>query len=237
MWILLKKEDVIKLDLKKYLDDRDKKRDITQTPGPVITISREHGCDAMSLAKKVVERISEEPSSKRVHWKCINKEVLEQAANELKVSTKKITSAMDTRQELIVQDIFSSFTQHYGVTNKNVLDTIKDVLKSYSDDGHALIVGRGGALIARDIENSLHIKLQASIDWRINQIRTKYDLELDEAKSQISEMDEKRNIWNKQLTKGGTSNSVYDLIFNRETISEEDILDMIFVNLFSRKMV
>lgn len=219
------------------MDERDEKRSLNQIPGPVITISREHGCNAMSLANKIIDHMTEINGSSKTSWRCINKEILETAANDLNITSKKVANAMDTRHELLVQDIFSSFTHHYGVTNKNILDTLIDVVKSYCNEGKTIIVGRGGALIARDIEQSVHIKLQASYQWRVNQIQNKFNLDLTEAKSQCVEMDEKRIIWNKQLTKEGVTNSVYDLILNSEYLSDSEMLEMITVMLKRRKII
>ena len=219
------------------MDERDSIRVLNQTPGPVITISREHGCDAMYLADHLMDMLQGEHSIKKHPWRCINKEILSEASKELHVSIKKITIAMDTRQELIVQDIFSSFTHHYGVTNKNILDTIKDVLKSYCNEGKVIIVGRGGALIARDIESSLHIKLQAPFEWRVMQIQAKYGLSTEEARSQCVEMDEKRSIWNKQLAKDGLSNSNYDVVINSQTISTPLMIELLTPLIKSRKII
>ena len=48
------------IDLKKYLTEQYQKtiKD-DQSPGPVITISRQYGCDAKDLAQKLTERLNE----------------------------------------------------------------------------------------------------------------------------------------------------------------------------------
>ena len=214
----------MKIDLKSYMDERDKTRDYFHSPGPVITISREHGCDAQSLANGLTKAFSAPPYEVKQSWKLINKEILQVASEELHVSQNRIRDVLDSKTENLMGNIFSSFGQPYGVSDKKVLETVRDVIGSFAVKGHVIVIGRGGAQIARDIVDSFHIKLQAPKNWRIKQIQQKWKLTEEEATSQCTDIDAKRISWNEQLGEGSLDKSIYDIVLNRQTLDDEQLL-------------
>ncbi len=217
------------------MEERDRQRDQSHIPGPVITISREHGCDATPIALRIIHSIEEMKASKRP-WKYINKQVLEDAARELHVSVQKIRSAMAPGPESVVDDLFSSFSQHYVATEK-VLETLHDVITLYAHQGNVIIVGRGGASITQRIPHALHIRLIAPLDWRAKQVSTKRSIPIDKARELCIEMDGKRSKWFEKLIHAEHNDSYYDLILNRKTLTEDQILDIIFYTLAQRQMI
>lgn len=226
-----------KIDLKEYLDERDRVRENEQIPGPVITISREHGCDANHITELLIKKLAEPIYKDSATWKVINKEVLEDAANELKLSERKIRGFMDKSGESAVEDLFASFSQHYGTNSKKILETLRDVIWSYAVDGHSIIVGRGGAHIAKHIERSLHIKLQAPRKWRISQIQNKWSLSLQDAELQCRVIDEKRATWISQLSRDLSGDAVYDLVLNTQTLQDYQIIEVILMAMESKGIV
>lgn len=212
-------------------------QNLQQQPGPVITISRDHGCDATKLSRAIAEKINITLPKKNKLWKCINKEILEEASNELKLSTSKIKDQIVTHHESIIEDLFYSFSNHYDVPDTKILDTIKEVIQLYAHQGHVIIIGRGGVFISNDIPQSLHIKLQAPFLWRVAQIQSKYKLTHEDASIQCNTMDEKRNKWNSHLSKAANGDSIYDLILNSSTLSKKQMLDIIFTALKSKKVI
>ncbi|MDA3780112.1 MAG: hypothetical protein PF487_07855 [Bacteroidales bacterium] len=80
--------------LLKYLEDRHK-NNIEEINfaglGPVVTISREFGCPAKMIAKKISEKLNEIHAGKeKQNWKIVTKEILDNAAKELGLETDKI---------------------------------------------------------------------------------------------------------------------------------------------------
>ena len=51
--------------------------------GPVITVSRDYGCEANVFAQSLVESINFKTNDKKNLWKFINKEILDKSAQEL----------------------------------------------------------------------------------------------------------------------------------------------------------
>ena len=228
----------MKVDLKNYLDTRDRIREYEINPGPVVTISRAFGCEATPVAIKLLKRI-ENASDTRLNqnWKIISKEILNDAAKELHVNPVKIEKLMDSKGESTIGSMFSSLGNFYGLSDKKIIETLSDVINHYAHQGKAVIIGRGGAYIAKKIPQSLHIKLQAPFDWRVNQIQEKRKITKNEAKIAVMEMDTKRTAWVDHLTHGKADLSVYDVIFNRQTMTDEMIVDTLINLLLDKKMI
>ncbi len=228
----------MKVDLKNYLDARDKIRDYESTPGPVVTISRAFGCEATPVAAKLLNRIKEASESRSNQgWRIVSKEILNDAAAELHVNPVRIEKLMDSKGESTIGSMFSSLGNFYGLSDKKVIETLKDVIEHYAHEGKSVIIGRGGAYITRRIPQSLHIKLQAPFDWRVSQMQEKRRLSKNEAKILVMEMDTKRTAWVDHITHGNADLSVYDIIFNRQTMNDDMIVDTLYDVLIDKKMI
>ena len=57
------------------------KKNIAALGGPVITISRQVGCNAVMLAEQIAARLNSEKSD--IKWKVISKEIFQESAKEL----------------------------------------------------------------------------------------------------------------------------------------------------------
>lgn len=219
------------------MEARDQLASLKHQPGPVITISREHGCDASVLGDLIAKRINSSfPESNKL-WKCINKEILEEASKELKLSASKIADKVVTSSDNIIEDLLNSFSNHYKIPETKVLDTIKEVIQLYAHQGKVIIIGRGGVFISNDIPQSLHIKLTAPFNWRVARIESKFNISHDKAIAQCNALDEKRRIWNNRLSNVNTVDNVYDLILNSSTLSDKQMLDIIFTAMKGKKII
>ena len=48
-------------------------------------------------------------------------------------------------------------------SDRKIIKTVIDVVHSNAEDGNCIIVGRAGHVIAKDIDNSIHIRLFAPL--------------------------------------------------------------------------
>jgi cytidylate kinase len=197
--------------------------------GPVVTIARDYGCPAKRLAgmlTSALNRIELENYSKD-RWKWIGKELLDEAANELNLKPEMVRDIVNTEQKNVLDDIILSVSHKYYPGDFKVKETMGQVIRSFADQGHIVIVGRGGESITRDIPDSLHIKITAPLKWRINQISQRQNLEISEAEKKIRDIDHKRARIREFFEKQKVDDSSYDIILNYMTIAEEDIISTI----------
>ncbi len=78
----------MKIDLRKYLEERDHMHRSLLRDGPVLTVSRAYGCEANRLVRLLIHRINElGPGALKKHqWKYISKEVIDECAFELGIN-------------------------------------------------------------------------------------------------------------------------------------------------------
>jgi cytidylate kinase len=219
------------VDLIKYMSERLTKESIKgKEPGPVITISRQHGCPAKTIAKNVSEELSNKLIARGISgvtWRYVTKEIIRESARELDVTPSKIKYVFDYEQKGLIDDILAAQSSKYYKSDKKIRTTVGRVIRNMANVGNIVIVGRGGVAITRDIPHSLHIQLEAPLEWRILRTSEKYCVSLEEAEKITLDIDRKRKQFREYF---GGKNSDYlwfDLTFNCMTMSVEEITKII----------
>ena len=198
-------------------------------PGPFISISREFGCIANSIARKLSIELTKQKQSKRKtqKWKWINKEILIESAKALELESSKIEYVFLSQQKSAIDEFFSAMTKKYFKSDRQIRKTITNIIRSILFDGNVIIVGRGGVSFKDEIPRSIHIKLIAPFDWRVKNISENYKMETTEAQKHIIKVDAERKQLIDNFFQKETDNSIFDLIFNRKTIPEDQIIKTI----------
>lgn len=224
----------------KYFNDvlRDRKT-IIQDTGPYISISRDFGCMANVIAQKLSVELTKRNKQKgiRKEWKWINKVILEEAANALELSPSKIEYVFQSQRKTIMDEIVSAMSARYYKSDKKIRKTITDVIRSIVVTGNVIIVGRGGVAFKNDNPRSLHIKLIAPIEWRVDRISKNYEKNRQEALRYILEIDQERKYLIDSFMGFDTDDSVFDIIFNRQTMDDETIISIIIRAMEQRKLI
>ena len=227
-----------KIDLAKYARDCLQKREQNKTsliPGPVVTISREFGCPSKKIARELIDAINNKKT--RNKWCWVSKEILAESADQLGLHPDEIQYVFDYKKKGIVDEILSAQTRKYYRSDKKIRNTIGKVIKRIAETGNVIIVGRGGAAIANDIKNSLHIKLIADIEWRAKNVGKRHDMDINEAIPFILDYDKKRKKFLDYYWGKTSDHSIFDLIFNCNTMSDEEIVTSIISILEKRKFL
>jgi cytidylate kinase len=207
--------------------------------GPVVTISREYGCPAKRLAgmlSSALNRVELDNYTKH-HWQWIGKEILDESAKELNLKSNMIREVVNKEDSGVVGDIVMSLSHKYYPGDHKIKKTIGEVIRSFAEHGHVIIVGRGGVSITRDIPDSLHINIQAPLEWRINNVSKMHMISLTEAKKKIQTIDTKRKMIREFFEGGKIDNSVFDVTFNYMTLDEEDIIATIIRLMESKDLI
>ena len=213
--------------LLKYLEDRYKYEvpsgEVKKT-GPVITISRYFGCPANMCANDLADLLTELEGAKNNPWKVISKEILEKAAKELGLTPEKIEFVFKFEKRSAVDEILEALSSKYYKSERKIKNTIREVIRSIGEQGRVIIVGRGGAAILKDIPNSLHVKLIAPLDYRVNGVSKRHEITHYEARKLAEEMDKKRSQLRMDLAGRKMELVDYDLIFNSEKFKVDEIV-------------
>lgn len=114
----------------------------------------------------------------------------------------------------------------------DLFETEKEILKGIAADESCVIAGRSGFFVLRDHPNHLSILIQARIEERIKRLVEKRGISAKEAEKIIKEVDAARESYVNKYT--GTSRydtRNYDLVFNVEDHTEDEIVDLIMLYL------
>lgn len=208
----------------------------TNIPGPVVTISREFGCDAKVLAALLAAKLNEFylPIGAKQTWAVVSKEILLETAKQLKTDSKKIEYVFSFERRNLVDDFLLSLSAKNHLSDWFVKEAIKKVIREFAQTGFSIIIGRAGAQISRDIEKSLHIKLVAPFEFRKQLVMKKYGLEDKDAEKKIKEMDHNREKLIKMFVKETHCEGCYDVYYNIRFLTHEQICNNV-VNLMEQK--
>ena len=230
----------MKVDLTKFLAEWYKDDPAKQIyPGPVVTISREVGCPAKSFAGLLTDKLN---TLKKVHakdrpWRWISKEILEESARELQVDSSSIKHIFDYRTRGILEDLLLAQSKDYYKSDLKIRSTIAKVIRKFANSGNAIIVGRGGVAITRDIPKSLHIYLEAPLEWRALRVSEKNNCTLEQARAYAHNMDKKRAQFRDFFQGKGNDYTRFDMRLNCMTLTMDEIIDITLGAMRTRKMI
>ena len=223
--------------LEKYFSERYKPAGALQKdPGPVVTISREFGCPAKIISDLLATRLNKLKGRRAgaEDWLVISKEILDDSARELKTEGTKIEYVFNYEKRSLIDEFLESLSAKYYHSDWKIRDTIKKVIRGFGVHGHVIIIGRAAAQINRDIEKSLHIRLVARFDWRVNHFAQNHNLTTKEAIKKIKELDENREKLIQSFATEGNCVQCYDVYYSTEYLTNEQIVSSI-IHLMQHK--
>lgn len=216
--------------LLKYMLDRGQNKPIElKKQGPVITISRQFGCGARSIAERLSKKITDYSTAKNgKEWKWINKEIVENTAKKLNMKPELIEEMFHSAEKNVLGDIVVSFSSKKYAGSTKIKKTITRIIEEYVDEGNIIIVGRGGHAITKYLKKALHIRIEAPIEWRAQKVSERYKVSTETARENCYEMDKKRDLFNQYFTSNTEAKAIFDVTFNAKTLTKDMIVDSIF---------
>ncbi|MFW6246423.1 MAG: AAA family ATPase, partial [Tangfeifania sp.] len=211
--------------LNKRLGEENSMDNTIGPPGPVITISREVGCNGVKLAHKIAKRLNKRNPEK--DWKVLSKEVFYKSAKELDVEPEKVQRVFKQSDRYVFNEILDAFSSKKYRSEKKIVKTVTDVIKTFSKDGFCIIVGRAGHIIAHDIKNALHMRLVAPLEYRIKTIMENNHLNREEAIDFIEKVEKERLSFRKSIGKVEYEEDMFDMFLNRASFDDEKTIDLI----------
>jgi cytidylate kinase len=197
---------------------------ISGPPGPIITISREVGCNGVKLANKTASRLNKKNMAP--DWKVLSKEVFFESARELDIDPEKVRRILK-QDKYVFNDILNAFNTRRFKSEKKVVKTVTDVIRTFALDGFCIIVGRAGHFIAQDIKNALHLRLVAPLEYRIKTIIENNHLNREEAIQFIEKVEKERLAFRKSIGNVSSEEDCFDMFINRASFNDEKTIDLI----------
>ncbi len=197
-------------------------------PGPVITVSREVGCSGLELAFMLAKQLN--LLMKEEKWNVLSKEIFSESARELNLHPEQVAKIFKQPERSSFDEILNAFSEKRYKTDKKIKKTVVDVIRSFAEDGFCIIVGRGSNIVAADIRNSLHIRLVAPLEDRINSIMTKNNWSRADSVLFIKKVEKERIAYRHAvLAKSSDDPEIFDMTFNRTIFPPEIITELVLL--------
>jgi cytidylate kinase len=220
-----------------YFDGRYRESILNKPPaddGPVITISRQTGCDARLVAENIVDNLNRKYNTTK--WRWVDKDIIYAIAKELNTDTQRVENFYQRIELSSLSEMIMAFSGGF-VSDLRVKKAIKDVVLSICKEGYIVIVGRGGVSIAQEIEDALHIRLVAPFYWRVDNVMKKKNMGIEAAEEFVVDTDEKRfNLIQTFMDKKPLNiETLFDATINRASFNIYETADLI-VSMFEKKV-
>ena len=193
---------------------------------PFITISREYGCGGYAVAKEIINLINKNINKSEMQWGAYDRYILDKVMEDMGLSKALAETLTNNAQKSITsffQTTFSKFPPQVAIF-KNMVKTIKIL----AENGNAIIVGRAGIAITRDIPNGYHVRIVADMDWKIKSVMKNFGVSATEATKIITEKTKERDGFIKEYVKfDPTISNHYDLIVNNSKNTTEEVAKII----------
>ncbi len=222
--------------LRENLDDLASKKE----PGPYVTISRQYGCDGYELADMLADRLKEQCKDQQRKedkvWTVFKKELLKQLAEDT-----GLTEDIIERERLSKPSLLKDFLR--GVRSSNIPDgyeirnKITIMVRTVAFDGHAIIVGQGGAAATADLSNGISVRLEASKEWRIARVSWREKLTRQAAIARIDEVEKQRRHLRKIYEEQKVREPMFNLMIDNSLFNIGQAVDMILLAMEQKELI
>ena len=200
----------------------------------VITINRELGSGGRTIGKKLTEKLG---------VPFYDKALIQSLQEKYQLTTEEIERLKgqkhnwwaDFKRSLKMMPSYAAPQLISGKTaipdfliTDDIFLSETEILKGIAADESCIIAGRSGFFVLRDHPNHLSILIQARLEYRINRLVEKRGISKKEDEKIIKEVYTSRENYVKKYT--GTSRydtRNYDLVYNVEDHTEDEIVDLI----------
>ncbi len=212
-------------------------------PGPVVTISRQAGCSAQSIAiklSKILTGYSYMSDTKTdVEWRWIDKRSFSKVVKEMIKDINDGNFDDAEKATKLLLEVSAAFSDEtiYDISDEKLIQTLKGVICRLANQGRNIIVGRSAGVILKNVPNKLNIRLEAPAEWRINRIMQIKECSQAEAAKFINNMDKKRDSFIEKIIGRKAENNDFDVIFNYAMLEDDQIVDVVINILRSKKII
>lgn len=195
----------------------------------IVTIQRELGAGGLSVGEALAADLGATLLSERTIIESLCDRGGFTAEYLAKIDERPPTAASSFMSDLarasaLVQAMEWRSTEH------TVVDEIRTLVLENAQRGHVIVVGHGGrALLHGMVDRSdlFSILLHAPREWRIEQVRKRWDLSGDEAAERVRRTDELRRKYLQHFFAADLYDArAYDLVLDTERVGVETAIEI-----------
>lgn len=178
---------------------------------PLITITRNIGCNGTTIARRVADEL---------RLDLYDDARLEEEATRMGLRPQDMKSLDEKAPGL--------FERLWGQKPEIYLDLLQSVIYEVARRGKGVIMGHGSQMLLRDFGCALHVRISASDSFRIDHLMKERGMSREAAESLIRKKDnESRGFIRYAFHMDWNASSLYDLIVNRDKLSTDSAVKLI----------
>jgi cytidylate kinase len=202
------------------------KKEPHRGPRPTITLSRKFGSEAYPLAEILKDLLEKKTGDQ---WTIFDKALIEKVSQETALSERLFTniSIASKALEALATMIpgMASYSDAYKILTRYAIQIALD--------GNAIIIGRGGAVLAQHLPNCFHFRLEAPLEYRISSIQKRLGCSHEESKKLVNEREKSSDKFIEGLLNRSMQDPLlYHAIFNTSKNKLSNIAQSIIAIVF-----
>ncbi len=193
---------------------------------PAITLSRQTGSGAHSVAEKLAAYLSTHCPADSGQWAVFDKNLVEKILEDHHLPAR----LAQYMPEGLLSEIDSAVGELLGLhpSTWTMVEHTTDTILRLAKMGNVIIVGRGAPIIASKLKNAFHIRLTGSIAKRAEHTAEIYQLSYKDALAFLEKTDRQRRQYLKKYFKRDIDDpSLYHLTINTDFVSYDEAAHMI----------
>jgi cytidylate kinase len=204
-----------------------------EAPAPFLTLSRQYGCEAMVLAEHLARRLATLEKLAEDSWQVYSRQIIDSISQELPLADR-LLEALDVRARGGIEEFFQGLIAQ-SPPDIEVLRHLVRTVRAAALHGRCIVVGRGGAVLTRDLPGGIHLRLVAPEEWRLENLIARFGW--DRAKARAVLRDEEHThhaFFAKYLGQDTSKAEYYDLMLNSARLSQEEQVEAVLA-VFRRR--
>ncbi len=198
-------------------------------PAPFITISRQPGAGAWSLAQQLSDALNQIVPAEQP-WTCWDRELVEKVATDHHLSARLIDSLEDRGHSWLSDFLESLSFSDSGqqADESKVYSRVAASIRALAQTGRVVIVGRGGVFITRRMPGGIHVRLIAPVEQRVAFLARHYQLPPDKAAARVKELERNRHAFYRRYWPAESLGpETFTVTFNTASVDPPAMIDML----------
>lgn len=193
---------------------------------PFVTLSRQAGAGAETVGRLLAEKLNAAGPKDAQPWTVFDKNLIEKVLDEQNLPqeiAELVKEDKDTTVQAIVGELLGLHPSMWTIFH-HTSDTILKVARV----GRAIIVGRGGNIIAAKLRGGVHVRLVAPESVRLAHLKLHFGLDDNAAAKYLHDHDAGRRRYMKtNFDKDIDDPLLYDAVLNTASLGFERTADIL----------
>ncbi len=205
---------------------KDSLRQPSESPPLTITISRQSGSGAHSVAQHLAKYLQARTTPTEPAWQIFDRRLVEQVLEDNNLPPRLARFMPEDRGPNLTHIMDELLGLHPPIWTL-VQKTAETVIR-LAYQGHCILIGRGAHLITRELEHVFHVRLVASLERRVQHMKELRAIDERQALALIRQEDRGRRRYVKQYFGRDLDDPLsYHLTINTDSVSYERAARMI----------